>query len=49
MAENIGKLFERMVKTRLNHWLESSNLLNTKQAGFRNLLNTEDQVTRITQ
>ncbi|GFS12845.1 RNA-directed DNA polymerase from mobile element jockey [Elysia marginata] len=33
----------------MNYWLESEKLLNSKEAGFRSLKSTEDQVTRITQ
>ncbi|GFR60808.1 ribonuclease H [Elysia marginata] len=45
----VGKLYERLLKTRLNHLLEEEKLLNPRQAGFRCLRNTEDQVTRVTQ
>ena len=40
----VGKLMERMVCTRLRHFLESNNLLNPNQAGFRSKRSTEDQL-----
>ncbi|GFR93723.1 RNA-directed DNA polymerase from mobile element jockey-like protein [Elysia marginata] len=45
LASCLGKLFEKLVKVRMNYWLESEKLLNPKQAGFRSLKSTEDQVT----
>ncbi|GFR61615.1 RNA-directed DNA polymerase from mobile element jockey-like [Elysia marginata] len=45
----LGKLFEKLVKVRMNYRLESEKLLNSKQSRFRSLKSTEDQVTRITQ
>ncbi|GFR84951.1 RNA-directed DNA polymerase from mobile element jockey [Elysia marginata] len=48
LTSSLGKLFEKLVKVRMNYWLESENLLNPKPAGFRSLKSTEDQVTRIT-
>jgi hypothetical protein len=32
----IGKLVERLIKARLNYFLESNSLISTKQSGFRN-------------
>ena len=45
----LGKLAEKMVANRLSHYLESNNLLNENQAGFRQGRNTTDQVLNITQ
>lgn len=45
----IGKLAERMVNNRLYWYLESTNTLNTNQAGFRKGSCTEDQLFRLTQ
>ena len=44
-----GKLMERMVNTRLTWHLESKNILVNEQAGFRQNMSTEDQVTYIAQ
>ena len=45
----IGKLLERMVNTRLTWHLERNNIYANEQAGFRQNLSTEDQVTYIAQ
>ena len=45
----IGKLAERMVQHRLQHWLENRNKINRNQAGFRRGHSTIDQITRVTQ
>ena len=45
----VGKLSERLVQARLYHLLESRQLLNPAQAGFRKARSTEDQVLRVTQ
>ena len=45
----VGKLMERMVCTRLRHFLESNNLLNPNQAGFRSKRSTEDQLLCLSQ
>ena len=45
----IGKLAERLVQNRLQHWLERSGRISPNQAGFRRGHSTVDQLTRITQ
>ena len=45
----IGKLAERLVQHRLQHWLESAGKLNRNQAGFRKGHSTLDQLARVTQ
>lgn len=40
---------ERIIKNRMSHFLESKNLININQAGFRANHSTEDQVLRIVQ
>ena len=45
----IGKLAERLVQHRLQHWLESAGKLNRNQAGFRRGHSTLDQLVRVTQ
>ena len=45
----IGKLAERMVNNRLYCWLESNQLLDNTQAGFRKGCRAEDQLFRLTQ
>ena len=45
----LGKVAERMVNVRLYHWLESNQLLNDMQAGFRKGCRTEDQLFRFIQ
>ena len=44
----MGKLYERLVKTRIMWWLEKHLKLNPFQAGFRRLRSTADQCMRIT-
>ena len=43
LTSHTGKLMETMVKERLTYLLESRNLINDNQAGFRALRSTEDQ------
>ena len=45
----IGKLLERIVKARLEYFLESNNKLDPSQAGFRKGRSTVEQVGRLTQ
>ncbi|KAL8604432.1 hypothetical protein ACOMHN_042261 [Nucella lapillus] len=45
----VGKLLERMINSRLVWHLEKNNIINPKQAGFRQHHSTEDQVTYIAQ
>ena len=45
----LGKVAERMINTRLYHWLETHGLLNNMQAGFRKGCRTEDQLFRFIQ
>ena len=45
----VAKLFERMVNTRLNWYLENFELLCQEQAGFRKNRSTADQVTFFSQ
>ena len=45
----IGKLLERIVKCRLEHFLEANNKLDPSQAGFRKTRSTVEQVGRLTQ
>ena len=45
----IGKVMERLVQQRLVYMLESKQMLNPCQAGFRALHSTEDQCIRISQ
>ena len=44
-----GKLLERMVNTRLTWHLENNNIYANEQAGSRQNLSTEDQITYIAQ
>ena len=44
-----AKLCKRLVKARLQYWVESNNILTNYQSGFRPNRSTEDQVLRITQ
>ena len=43
-----GKLAERLVQQRLQHWLEAAGKLNPNQAGFRRGHSTLDQLARVT-
>ena len=45
----LGKLAERMINNRLYWWLETSNILNNHQAGFRAGNRTDDQLFRLSQ
>ena len=45
----LGKVAERMINTRLYHWLEQNQLLESVQAGFRKGCRTEDQLFRFVQ
>jgi hypothetical protein len=45
----IGKLLERIVKARLEFFLESNNKLDPNQAGFRKGRSTVEQIGRLTQ
>ena len=45
----IGKLLERIVKARLESFLESNNKLDPNQAGFRKGRSTVEQIGRLTQ
>ena len=45
----IGKLQERIIKCRLEQFLESNNKLDPSQAGFRKARSTVEQVGRLTQ
>jgi ribonuclease HI len=45
----VAKLMERLVQERLVYQLETKNVLNEDQAGFRALRSTEDQCIRISQ
>ena len=45
----LGKVAERMINTRLYHWLEKNQLLDNVQAGFRKGSRTEDQLFRFVQ
>ena len=45
----IGKLMERIIKARLEYFLESNHKLDTNQAGFRRGRSTVEQVARLTQ
>ena len=45
----LGKLAERMINARLYWWLETNQILNVHQAGFRKGQRTEDLLFRMTQ
>ena len=45
----VGKLAERLVQQRLQHWLEAAGKMNPNQAGFRRGHSTLDQLVRVTQ
>ena len=49
LLSSTSKVAERLLQTRLQHWLEANNKLNVNQAGFRRGHSTIDQVGRITQ
>ena len=44
-----GKITERMINERLYWWLESNNILNSHQAGFRAGRRTDDQLFKLSQ
>jgi hypothetical protein len=43
------KVMEKMVVSRLNHWMEENEVVNPWQSGFRRGRSTEDQVIRLCQ
>ena len=45
LASCIVKTLERIIKSRLQWFLESESIIAPEQAGFRQLYSTEDQVT----
>lgn len=45
----LGKLFERLINTELNKFLEANNLLPETQAGFRKNRSTQDQLMKLIQ
>lgn len=45
MLSCVGKLLERLVKTRLEWYIERNLLLSSSQAGFRKCRSTRDQIT----
>ena len=47
IASHFGKLFERMLCDRLNHFLEYNNVLSDEQEGFRRKRNTVRSLYRI--
>jgi ribonuclease HI len=49
LTSNVAKTMERLVKARLQFWLEANGKLSAYQAGFRSQRSTNDQVMRITQ
>ena len=49
LTSNVAKICERLIKNRLQFWLERSGKLSNYQAGFRPIRNTEDQVLRMCQ
>ncbi|MCP4985059.1 MAG: hypothetical protein GY928_03010 [Colwellia sp.] len=49
LTNGISKIYERMIKSRLQHYLETNNLLNSNQSGFRENRSTEDQLLYLAQ
>ena len=47
LTSHPGKLLEGMVKARLERYLESKNILNPFQSGFRKGRSTNDQLVRL--
>ena len=45
----VAKLTERMVKNRMNWWLEANQKLDPSQCGFRSKRSTTDQIARLQQ
>ena len=45
----VGKLMERVINKRIMYKLESRNMLNENQAGFRSSRSVEDQLIRLSQ
>ena len=49
LLSTTNKLAERLIQTRLQHWLEAGGKLNPNQAGFRRGRSTVDQLCRLSQ
>ena len=49
LTSNVGKLYERLVETRLRYWSESNGVISPAQAGFRAGRSTELQIARLAQ
>ena len=47
LLSNIGKIYEKLILTRLNWFLEKNNLLPEYQMGFRRERSTHDQLVRL--
>lgn len=45
----LGKVFERIIKSKLNPFIESNNILPESQAGFRQARSTQDQLFKLAQ
>lgn len=48
LLNTVGKFFERIIKTRLEKWLEEHGDLNDRQYGFRKGRSTVDAIKRVT-
>ena len=49
LLTNLGKMLESIIKTRLELWAESTNLLPPEQSGFRKNRSTNDRLFQLTQ
>jgi len=47
LLNTVGKLFERVIKSRMEKWLEENGILNDRQYGFRRGRSTVDAIKRV--
>ena len=48
LTSNLGKILETIVNNRLTNYLETNNIINKQQSGFRNNRQTLDHILRLT-
>ena len=49
LLNNLGKIMEKVITTRIYTWAESNNIINKSQSGFRKNNNTTNQIFKLSQ